>query len=74
MRGMVPGKRTRGKPRQRWEIDIIDTFGTTTVAQWRSQGGRGPCPPQTFGKCFFLQLSPGVPEMSKNVPEFRLFD
>ena len=27
-------------------------------AQWRSQGGpQGPCPPQTFGKCFFVALT-----------------
>ena len=29
---MVAGKRSRGKPRQRWEKDITDTFGTMTAA------------------------------------------
>ena len=28
MQGMIAGKRSRGKPRQRWEKDITDTFGT----------------------------------------------
>ena len=32
MQGMVVGKRSRGKPRQRWEKDITDTFGTMTAA------------------------------------------
>ena len=32
MQGMVAGKRSRGKPRQRWEKDITDTFGTMTAA------------------------------------------
>ena len=32
MQGMVAGKRSRGKPQQRWEKDIIDTFGTMTAA------------------------------------------
>ena len=36
MQGMVSGKRSRGKPRQRWEKDITDTFGTMTAA---SSGG-----------------------------------
>ena len=29
---MVAGKRTAGKPRQRWEKDIADTFGTMAAA------------------------------------------
>ena len=32
MQGMVAGKRSRGKPRQRWEKYIKDTFGTMTAA------------------------------------------
>ena len=32
MQGMVAGKRSRGKPRQRWEKDITDTFGTMAAA------------------------------------------
>ena len=32
MQGMVAGKRRRRKPRQRWEKDITDTFGTMTAA------------------------------------------
>ena len=32
IQGMVAGKRSRGKPRQRWEKDITDTFGTMTSA------------------------------------------
>ena len=32
MQGMVAGKRSRGKPRQRWEKDITYTFGTMTAA------------------------------------------
>ena len=32
MQGMVAGKRSRGKPRQRWEKDITDMFGTMTAA------------------------------------------
>ena len=28
MQGMVVGKRSRGKPRQRWEEDITDIFST----------------------------------------------
>ena len=32
MQGMVAGKRSRGKPRQRWENDITDTFGTMATA------------------------------------------
>ena len=32
MRGMVAGKRSQGKPRQIWEKDITDTFGTLTAA------------------------------------------
>ena len=32
MQGMVAGKRSWGKPRQRWEKDIADTFGTMTAA------------------------------------------
>ena len=32
MQGMVAGKRSRGTPRQRWEKDITDTFGTMTAA------------------------------------------
>ena len=32
MQGMVAGKRSRGKPRQRWEKYITDTFGTMTAA------------------------------------------
>ena len=32
MQGMVAGKRSRGKPKQRWEKDITDTFGMMTAA------------------------------------------
>ena len=32
MQGMVARKRSRGKPRQRWEKDITDTFGTMAAA------------------------------------------
>ena len=32
MQGMVAGKRSRGKPRQRCEKDITDTFGTMAAA------------------------------------------
>ena len=32
MQGMVAGKRSRGKPRQRWEEDIADTFGKMAAA------------------------------------------
>ena len=33
MQGMVAGKRSRGKPRQRsWEKDITDTFGRMAAA------------------------------------------
>ena len=32
MQGMVAGKRTRGKPRHRWEKDITDIFGTMATA------------------------------------------
>ena len=32
MQGMVAGKRSLGKPRQRWEKDITYTFGTMTAA------------------------------------------
>ena len=32
MQGMVAGKRSRGKLRQRWEKDIRDIFGTMTAA------------------------------------------
>ena len=32
MQGMVAGKGSRGKPRQRWEKDITDTFGTMAAA------------------------------------------
>ena len=32
VQGMVSGKRSRGKPRQRWEKYITDTFGTMTAA------------------------------------------
>ena len=32
MQGTVAGKRSRGKPRQRWEKDITDTFGTMAAA------------------------------------------
>ena len=32
MQGMMAGKRSRGKPRQRWDKDITDTFGTMTAA------------------------------------------
>ena len=32
MQGMVAGKRSRGKPRQIWEKDITDTFGTMAAA------------------------------------------
>ena len=32
VQGMVAGKRSRGKPRQRWEKDITDTFGTMAAA------------------------------------------
>ena len=32
MQGMIAGKRSRGKPRQRWEKDITDTFGTIAAA------------------------------------------
>ena len=32
IQGMAAGKRSRGKPRQRWEKDITDTFGTMAVA------------------------------------------
>ena len=41
MQGMVAGKRSRGKPRQRCEKDFRDTFGTMTaasrVAEYRRQ-------------------------------------
>ena len=29
MQGMVAGKRSRGKPRERWEKYITDTFGNS---------------------------------------------
>ena len=32
VRGMVAGKRSRGKPRQIWEKIITDTFGTMAAA------------------------------------------
>ena len=32
MQGMLAGNRSRGKPRQRWEKDITDTFGTMATA------------------------------------------
>ena len=32
MQGMVAGKRSRGKPGQRWEKDITYTFGTMAAA------------------------------------------
>ena len=32
MQGMVAGERIRGKPRQRWEKDITDAFGTMATA------------------------------------------
>ena len=32
MEGTVAGKRSRVKPRQRWEKDIRDTFGTMAAA------------------------------------------
>ena len=32
MPGMIAEKRSRGKPRQRWEKDITDTFGTMAAA------------------------------------------
>ena len=32
MQGMVAGRKSRGKPIQRWEKDITDTFGTMTAA------------------------------------------
>ena len=32
MQGMVAGKRSRGKPRQRWEKHITDIFGTMATA------------------------------------------
>ena len=32
MKGMVAGKRHRGKPRQRWKKGIRDTFGTMAAA------------------------------------------
>ena len=32
MQGMVAGKRSRGKPRQRWEKDITDMFDTMEAA------------------------------------------
>ena len=32
MQGMVAGKRSRGKPGQRWEKDITDIFGTMATA------------------------------------------
>ena len=32
MPGIVAGKWNKGKPRQRWEKDITDTFGTMTAA------------------------------------------
>ena len=39
MQGMVAGKRSRGKQRQRWEKDITDTFGTDGNSK---QSGGGP--------------------------------
>ena len=32
MQGIVAGERSRGKPRQRWEKDTTDTFGTMAAA------------------------------------------
>ena len=44
MQGMVAGKISRGKPRQRWEKDITDTFGmmaaASRVAEDRHQSQR----------------------------------
>ena len=34
MEGMVARKRSRGKPRQRRDKYITDTFGTMTAASW----------------------------------------
>ena len=46
MQGMVAGKRSRGKPRQRWKKDTTDIFGTmataSRVAEDRTFGQRRP--------------------------------
>ena len=41
MQGMIAGKRSQGKPIQRWEKDITDTFGTMAAlhqTEWRRAG------------------------------------
>ena len=49
MQGMVAGKRSREKPRQRWEKYITDIFGT--MATESSSSGRGQASiSQTFGQ------------------------
>ena len=71
MQGMVAGKRSRGKPRQRWEKDITDTFGTMTAASrvaedrqqfrsdiWAATSQRGYAPRRRNGSiCRTIQVT-----------------
>ena len=65
MQEMLAGKRSRGKPRQRWEKDITDIFGTTATASRVAEGGQELLSQRPFGsdvlKRIWLRLTKSGP-------------
>ena len=70
MQGMVAGKRSRGKPRQRCEKDITDTFGTYDDSSKQSGGGPASISQRHLGSDVLMRIcseKKNPLELSQNV-------